>query len=241
MDRRDADDRIAMYPRRGRWGILLCSPRHFAAIRRWRHSVRGIRDMGDDPSCGQKGSAYEGCGRIYSHGCNSRCATCDHTEDLNMIDGVMIKDLARHPDERGFFEEIIRKTDKFFAEGFGQVSHSFMHTGVVKAWHIHKTQVDWWYVMRGVIQTVLFDLREGSPTHRQLMEIVLGRPEESNKVVKIPPGVAHGLKVLEGPADLVYVTSGVYTKDEEGRIIYNDPDIGYDWVAGMPITNKHIT
>jgi len=31
-----------------------------------------------------------------------------------MIDGVMVKDLVRHPDERGFFEEMIRKTDEFF-------------------------------------------------------------------------------------------------------------------------------
>jgi dTDP-4-dehydrorhamnose 3,5-epimerase len=158
-----------------------------------------------------------------------------------MIDGVMIKELVRHPDERGYFEEMIRKTDEFFAEGFGQVSHSFMHQGVVKAWHIHKTQIDWWYVVNGVIKAALFDLRKDSPTHRTLMEVVLGKPGEPNKIIKIPPGVAHGLKVIEGPADLVYVTSGIYSKEEEGRVLYNDPDIGYDWVQGMPITNKNIT
>lgn len=157
-----------------------------------------------------------------------------------MIDGVLIKELVRHPDERGYFEEMIRKTDDFFAEGFGQVSHSFMVSGVVKAWHVHKTQVDWWYLLQGVIKVALFDLRENSKTHRELMELVLGS-DEPNKIIKIPPGVAHGLKVLEGPADLVYVTSGMYTKEEEGRILYNDPDIGYDWIQGMPITNKNIT
>lgn len=157
-----------------------------------------------------------------------------------MIDGVMIKELVRHPDERGFFEEMIRKTDAFFSEGFGQASHSFMHTGVVKAWHIHKTQIDWWYVVSGVIKTALFDLRENSKTYRVLMEIVLGGPQ-AGKIIKIPPGVAHGLKVLEGPVDLVYVTSGEYLKEEEGRIAHDDADIGYDWVQGIPITNKNIT
>lgn len=157
-----------------------------------------------------------------------------------MIDGVLIKDLVRHPDERGFFEEMIRKTDVFFAEGFGQVSHSHMVSGVVKAWHIHKTQFDWWYVVRGVIKAVMYDSRNDSKTYKELVEIVLGK-DEQNKIIKIPPGVAHGLKVIEGPADLVYVTSDVYSKDEEGRISYNDPDIGYDWVAGVPITNKKIT
>lgn len=157
-----------------------------------------------------------------------------------MIDGVMIKELVRHPDERGYFEEMIRKSDEIFAEGFGQASHSFMIDGVVKAWHVHKTQVDWWYLVRGVVKVVLYDARESSKTFKQLQEFVLGK-EGPNVVVKIPPGVAHGLKVLSGPADLVYLTSGIYNKDEEGRIPYDDPNIGYDWVQGKPITNKNIT
>jgi dTDP-4-dehydrorhamnose 3,5-epimerase len=158
-----------------------------------------------------------------------------------MIDGVMLKDLVRHPDERGFFEEMIRVTDTFFAEGFGQVSHSSMLPGVVKAWHIHTTQVDWWYVVRGTIKMALFDKREKSQTYQKLDEFTLGDSEGKNKIIKIPPGVAHGLKVTEGPADLVYITSGIYAKDEEGRIPHDDPTIGYDWAQGVPITNKNIT
>ncbi|OGG01445.1 hypothetical protein A2Z33_02830 [Candidatus Gottesmanbacteria bacterium RBG_16_52_11] len=156
-----------------------------------------------------------------------------------MITGVVAKNLIRHPDERGYFEEIIRKTDGFFAEGFGQVSRSHMKTGVVKAWHIHKTQTDWWFVVRGVIRVALSDRRGNSETHGKILEMVLD--EADPKVLKIPPGVAHGLKVLKGPSDLVYVTSGIYDPSEEGRIAFDDPDIGYDWVQGMPITNKKIT
>jgi dTDP-4-dehydrorhamnose 3,5-epimerase len=158
-----------------------------------------------------------------------------------MIAGVIIKDLVRHPDERGYFEEMIRRSDEFFAEGFGQVSHSRMITGVVKAWHIHKSQTDWWYVVRGKIKIALYDAREKSQTHKELNEFMLGDSEPDNKIIKVPAGVAHGLKVIEGPADLVYVTSGIYSKEEEGRIAYNDPSIGYDWVQGVPITNKNIT
>ncbi len=158
-----------------------------------------------------------------------------------MIDGVKIKELVRHPDERGYFEEIIRKNDDFFTEGFGQVSHSFMVAGVVKAWHVHKTQVDWWYIVKGKIHIALWDGRPESPTYKELNEYTLDSETGPNSVVKIPPGVAHGLKVISGPADLVYVTSGVYSKDEEGRIPYDDETIGYDWVQGMEITNKNIT
>jgi len=157
-----------------------------------------------------------------------------------MIDGVQLKELTRHPDERGFFEEIIRSTDPFFSEGFGQLSRSFMRTGVVKAWHIHKTQVDWWYVVTGTVKTALFDMRKDRKTHRELNEFVLGESGR-NIVLKIPAGVAHGLKVLKGPADLVYVTSSVYNPEEEGRIQYDDASIGYDWVQGMKITNRNIT
>jgi dTDP-4-dehydrorhamnose 3,5-epimerase len=157
-----------------------------------------------------------------------------------MIDGVKFKTIITHPDERGFFREIIRKTDDFFPEGFGQMSHSHMIEGVVKAWHIHKTQIDWWYVVSGVIKVALYDAREKSSTYKTLDEYLLGA-DQSQSVLKVPPGVAHGLKVMKGPADLVYVTSSVYNPDEEGRIVYNDSKIGYDWVQGKPITNKKIT
>lgn len=157
-----------------------------------------------------------------------------------MIDGVSFKDLVRHPDERGFFEEVIRATDPFFSEGFGQLSRSSMHAGVVKAWHVHTTQIDWWYIVRGTVKVVLYDAREKSSTYQTLDEYLFG-DEGRNSVLKIPAGVAHGLKVLKGPADLVYVTSGTYTKDEEGRIAYDDTKIGYDWAQGIPITNKNIT
>lgn len=157
-----------------------------------------------------------------------------------MIVGVVKKTLIRHRDERGYFEEIIRVSDDFFSEGFAQLSRSSMVTGVVKAWHIHKSQIDWWYVVKGTLKAALYDLRSGSASYKTLDTIVLGEKGE-DIVLKIPAGVAHGLKVLHGPAELVYVTSSIYNKDEEGRIPYNDPQIGYDWVDGMPITNKNIT
>ena len=54
------------------------------------------------------------------------------------IAGAILKRLTRHPDERGFFLELIRFTDPFFAEGFAQLSHSKMFPEVAKAWHIHR-------------------------------------------------------------------------------------------------------
>jgi len=152
-----------------------------------------------------------------------------------MIEGVEAKLLKTYPDKRGFFREVIRVTDGFFGEGFGQLSHSCMYPGVVKAWHVHVRQVDWWYVPLGAVKVVLHDLRAGSPTYQQTEEFLLGE-HYPTQVLRIPPGVAHGCRVLGGVAHLFYVTSSVYEPAEEGRISHDDPSIGYDWLAGPSIT-----
>ena len=151
-----------------------------------------------------------------------------------MIDGVIIKELTTQTDERGFFREIIRSTDEFFAEGFGQWSHSLMYTGVAKAWHIHKVQIDWWYVGSGVLKVALYDTRPHSPTYRQTAEIFMGDNQQA-QVLRVPPGVAHGCKCVSGPAHLFYITSRVYDPADEGRLSYDDPSIGYDWTKGPTI------
>ncbi len=151
-----------------------------------------------------------------------------------MIQGVEIKELVSHGDERQVFREIIRVTDPFFAEGFGQLSVAVMNPGSAKAWHIHQRQVDWWYVPIGVVKLVLHDLRATSPTYRETQEFILG-PDYGHKVVKIPPGVAHGSKVLGGVSYLFYVTSNAYNPEDEGRLPHDDPSIGYDWTKGPDI------
>lgn len=151
-----------------------------------------------------------------------------------MIDGVIAHDLVTHHDERGFFREIIRVTDPFFKEGFGQWSHSLMHAGVAKAWHIHKVQIDWWYVPVGVLKVALHDTRPESPTYRKTQELFMGE-HQSAKILRIPPLVAHGCKVLTGPAHLFYITSNIYNPQDEGRIAHDDKTIGYDWVKGPAI------
>ena len=151
-----------------------------------------------------------------------------------MIDGVEIKQLVTHPDERGFFREIARSSEEITREGWAQVSHSLMHPGVAKAWHVHKTQIDWWYVPVGDLKVALYDTRDGSATKGELQELFVGEHYEA-QLVKIPPGVAHGCRVIGGTAHLIYLTSGTYDPVEEGRLEHDDPSIGYDWTALPPI------
>ena len=152
-----------------------------------------------------------------------------------MIEGVESKSLVTHSDERGFFREIVRNSEGIVREGWAQVSHSLMFPGVVKAWHVHPTQVDWWYVVAGDLKVALYDLRDGSATKGELQEFFLGDHYPA-QLLKIPAGVAHGCKAINGPAHLVYLTSTVYDRKEEGRIPHDDPAIGYDWLSLPPIT-----
>jgi dTDP-4-dehydrorhamnose 3,5-epimerase len=152
----------------------------------------------------------------------------------NEIIGVTIKNLKTHMDPRGFFREVVRSTDELFEGGiFGQWSHSKMQRNVVKAWHYHHVQTDWWYCPIGKIQTVLFDNRPESPTYLRKLVINMGDSSvdsETHEVcVKIPPGVLHGCKVLSDEAHLFYITSTTYDPNEEGRFPYNSAFVGHDW------------
>jgi len=147
-----------------------------------------------------------------------------------VIVGVEVKELVGHSDDRQTFREVIRASDAFFGEGFGQLSYALMNPGTAKAWHVHQRQVDWWYVPMGALKLALYDTRADSPTSGELDEFLLG-PEHGHKVVRIPPGVAHGCRVLGGMTQLFYVTSNEYDPADEGRIPHDDPTIGYDWMA----------
>lgn len=148
---------------------------------------------------------------------------------LNTIEGVVVKRLKTHADERGFFREIIRETDDFFSAGFGQLSHSLVYSGVVKAWHAHKVQSQWTYAVTGILKVALHDIREDSLTYHNTMEFEVGENTES-MVYMFPHGVAHGYQCVNGPANVIYVTSGQYDLSDEVRIPYNNPEIGYDWL-----------
>ena len=151
-----------------------------------------------------------------------------------MIEGVVLKELKTFNDDRGFFRELIRFSDDSFREGFGQWSHSLMFDGVIKAWHFHRIQTDWWYMVSGVLRVGLCDLREESGTYKKTMDFLMGDLQPA-RVLKIPPGIAHGCKTVQGPVHLFYLTSHVYNTDDEIRIPYNDPLIDFDWLRGPAI------
>ena len=146
-----------------------------------------------------------------------------------MIQGVEVKQLTRNADERGFLMEIIRKDDPIFTK-FGQCYVSMNYPGVVRAWHYHEKQDDYFVVVKGMIKVGLYDMREGSPSRGEVNEFYLG--DNNNIVLKIPVGVAHGYKTVGvEPSLLVNFPSEMYDREEpdEHRLPWDTDQIPFDW------------
>jgi dTDP-4-dehydrorhamnose 3,5-epimerase len=164
-------------------------------------------------------------------------------ERQGRIDGVMLKTFRKHTDQRGYFIEQLKRGDlddegrPFIpAQPFAQMSRSLAYARggnppeLIKAFHWHKRQWDYWDIVAGNARVVLVDLREDSPTAGRIQPIVLG--ENSPKMVAIPPYVAHGYQALDLHDVILnyYVTEPYDPADpDEGRIAYDDPRIGFDW------------
>lgn len=146
-----------------------------------------------------------------------------------MIDGVEIKRLVQHADDRGYLAELLRADEPIY-RGFGQANVTLTYPGVVKAWHYHNQQDDLWVCVKGMIRAAMFDMREGSPTHGQTQEVYMG--EQNPVLVRIPVGVAHGYKVVgDQAAVLIYFVTTPYDRNapDEFRIPWDSPEIPFDW------------
>jgi dTDP-4-dehydrorhamnose 3,5-epimerase len=152
-------------------------------------------------------------------------------ESPDLIAGVRVQPFPIYPDDRGYFLEVQRLGQGLAAQfpaATTQVAAAANYAGTIKAFHFHLHQTDCWVPVRGLLQVVLADLRLGSATFGRRNTLYVGtmRPWQ----ILIPPGVAHGYKVIgKDDALLVYLTDRFYNPKDEGRIPYNDPSINYDW------------
>jgi len=147
-----------------------------------------------------------------------------------VIEGVRIKPLVRHLDDRGYVMEILRGDDELFRQ-FGQVYVSTCHPGVVKAWHCHRKQTDNFCVVKGNAKIGLYDDRDGSPTRGQTMSLVIG--ELNPVLLQIPPLVWHGQTCVGAETSyLLNIPTEPYNAanpDELRRDAF-DPEIDFQWL-----------
>lgn len=135
-------------------------------------------------------------------------------------------------DERGYFYEAYNK-NTFHELGldydFVQDNQSFSRKGVLRGLHFQKEfpQAKLVRVIEGEVFDVAVDLRKDSPTFGKWYGVTLSG--ENKKMFMIPRGFAHGFLVLSETAVFSYKCDDFYHPNDEGGIIYNDPDIGIEW------------
>lgn len=145
-----------------------------------------------------------------------------------VIEGVATKPLRLVPDERGWLLEVLRSDEPLFSR-FGQVYVSATYPGVVKAWHMHREQTDYFACVAGMVKLVLIDQRPGSATEGVVNEFHLG--PLNPVLVRVPKLVHHGWKCISTEISLVVnVPDQVYRYDEpdEFRVAAHG-ELPYDW------------
>jgi len=150
-----------------------------------------------------------------------------------MMEGVAVEKLRVVPDERGRLTEILRCDSELFSK-FGQVYATATYSGVIKAWHMHRTQADNVTCLSGMIKLVLYDGRESSSTRGEIMELFVG--EHNPVLVHIPAGVFHGWKCIsELEACMMNVPTEPYNyrDPDEYRLPMDASEIPYDWEIKM--------
>ena len=154
------------------------------------------------------------------------------TYKMGSIDGVVVKNLKKVVDDRGWLMEIFRSDWPEFQK-FGQAYMTTCKPGVIKAWHYHKLQWDHFVPIRGNALVALYDPRNGSKTKGNLQEIEVF--EKEPMFIKIPALVYHGFTPLDKEEIWVVNTPTElynYKQPDEFRLEWDDPKIGYTWRRG---------
>lgn len=135
-------------------------------------------------------------------------------------------------DERGYFLETYSEKD-FKAAGlnydFVQDNQSSSKKGVLRGLHFQKShpQAKLVRVLKGEVFDVAIDLRADSPTYGEWVGARLSA--ENKRQLMIPRGFAHGFLVLSDTAEFAYKCDEFYHPEDEGGLLYNDPDIDIKW------------
>jgi dTDP-4-dehydrorhamnose 3,5-epimerase len=158
------------------------------------------------------------------------------TFNKTSIEGVYIIEPTVFGDERGYFMETYHQGE--FKEAgldlnFVQDNQSKSTKGVIRGLHFQYTnpQGKLVRVINGEVFDVAVDLRSNSPTYGKWEGVILS--DENKKQFYVPEGFAHGFVVLSDTAEFTYKCTNFYYPEDEGGILWNDPDIGIDW----PIEN----
>ena len=153
------------------------------------------------------------------------------------LPGVLIIEPKVFGDARGFFIETFQ-TERYrkigITQPFVQDNHSRSQRGVLRGLHFQKTrpQGKLVRVSRGTVYDVAVDVDPKSPTFGRYVGLELS--DDNHRQLWIPPGYAHGFCVISDVADFEYKCTDLYFPEDEGGLIWNDPDVAIPWPIAEP-------
>lgn len=157
------------------------------------------------------------------------------------LPGVLIIEPRVFGDVRGFFVEsfqIERYRELGVDLPFVQDNHSRSSRGVLRGLHFQRTQPQGKLVRvsRGSVWDVAVDIVSTSPTFGQYVGVELN--DENHRQLWVPPGYAHGFCVLSDVADFQYKCTDFYYPEDEGALLWNDPDVKIPWPIEQPLLSE---
>ena len=154
-----------------------------------------------------------------------------------VLPGVLIIEPKVFGDHRGFFLETFQ-AERYREAGirlpFVQDNHSRSGQGVLRGLHFQRSrpQGKLVSVSRGAVYDVAVDINPDSPTCGRFVGVELN--DENHRQLWIPPGYAHGFCVLSDIADFQYKCTDYYAPEDEGGLLWNDPEINIPWPVDNP-------
>lgn len=121
---------------------------------------------------------------------------------LSAIGGVVVRDIKKNIDERGWLAELYR-SDEIEESVFPQMAYvSLTMPGVRRGPHEHIYQTDYFcFLGPSDFKIILWDNRKSSPSYLNKMILFLG--EDNPAALIVPPGVVHAYKNIGLKSGLV--------------------------------------
>ena len=157
---------------------------------------------------------------------------------LELNDAYLITNFSAG-DERGRFTKCFEKSIYEKAGIKFQVDETFASVSakyVVRGMHfqLHNPQAKLVCVVKGKVWDVIVDLRMNSPTYKKWVGVELS--SENHQALYVPKGFAHGFLSLEDGTVMLYQCDGVYDKETDTGIMYNEPHINIEWPIDLEET-----
>jgi dTDP-4-dehydrorhamnose 3,5-epimerase len=154
-----------------------------------------------------------------------------HPLGVSLPQGVTLRSLERHRDERGSLTEIFRASWDTGVDAV-QWNYAESEARVLRGVHVHVKHIDYLILLRGCASIGLRDLRIGSPTEG--MTALVETQGAKLHGLTIPPGVAHGFYFHE-PSAHIYAVSEYWDHQDEFGCHWADPALEIDWPDASPL------